>query len=164
MMEPKEELLRRAPEIAAAGWEHRRERHEDERRQLSTRLAAQKAMNKKAIESRVQGHISDEDFAIMKASIQDDLEQIEQGMRALDKEQATIKELIDSTNFRLQNLAHYWKATGVQDRMELQFSLWPEGLRWTADSHFLNTSNHSLYQQVDDMMRDLVGHGGRSRT
>jgi hypothetical protein len=164
MMEPKEELLRRAPEIAAAGWEHRRERHEDERRQLSTRLAAQQAMNMKAIEARVQGVISDEDFAKLKASIQTDLEHIQEGLRALDKEHATMKELIENTNYKLQNLSLSWQAAGLQDRMELQFSLWPEGLRWTPDSHFLNTSNHSLYQQVEEMMRDLVGHGGRSRT
>ncbi|HWF02898.1 MAG TPA: recombinase family protein, partial [Candidatus Angelobacter sp.] len=48
MMEPKEELLNRIPDIAAAAWEHRRARAEEEQRQLTNRLADQKALNKKA--------------------------------------------------------------------------------------------------------------------
>ena len=164
MMEPTEDLLRRAPELAAKGWELRREHHENELRQLNTRLAAQQAMNMKAIEARVQGIISDEDFSKIKQSIQTDLEHIQEGLRALDKEHATMKELIENTNYKLQNLSFWWQAAGLQDRIELQFSLWPEGLRWTPSNFFLNTSNHSLYQQVEEMMRDLVVHGGRSRT
>lgn len=118
----------------------------------------------KAIEARVQGHRSDEDFSIMKASIQTDLEHIQERLRALDKEHATMKELVENTHYKLPNLSFWWQAVGLQDRIELQFQRWPEGLRWTKSNHFLNTSNHSLYQQVGEMMRDLVGHGGRSRT
>ena len=164
MLEPIEDLLRPAPEIAAKGWELRREHHENELRQRNTRLAAQQAMNRKAIEARVQGHISNEEFSTMKASIQTDLEHIQEGLRALDKEHATMKELIENTHYKLRNLSFWWQAVGLQDLIELRFQLWPEGLRRAKSNHFLNTSNHSLYQQVEEMMRDLVGHGGRSRT
>jgi hypothetical protein len=100
----------------------------------------------------------------MKASIQNDLEQLQEGLRALDKEHAAMMELIENTNYKLKNLSFWWRGAGLQDRVELLFSMGPEGFRWTPSNHFLNTSNHSLYQQAEEMMRDLVVHGGRSRT
>jgi hypothetical protein len=75
-----------------------------------------------------------------------------------------MKEAIENKNDKLQNLSFWWQSAGLQDRIELQFSMWPEGYRWTPSNHFLNTSNHSQYQQAEEIMRDLVVHGGRSRT
>jgi hypothetical protein len=121
------------------------------------------AYERESHRSPVQGIISDEDFAKMKVSIQIDLEQIQEGLRALDSEHAATEELIENTNDNLQNLSFRWQTVGLQDRIELQCSLRPAGFRWTPSNHFLNTSNHSRYQQAEEMMRDLSVHGGPSR-
>ena len=160
-MEPKEELLNRVPQMVAAAWKHRKARAEEERRQLTTRLAEQKALQKQTIEARVKGQISDEDFTTMKDSIASEIKLFEQALAALDEEKNGMQELTKTTEYRLKNLALCWQNSNLKDRVELQFSLWPDGLRWTKKDAFLNKGNSSLFQQVEEMMRDLKVNGGR---
>jgi site-specific DNA recombinase len=160
-LQPKEELLNAVPKMVAAAWKHRKERAEEERRQLTTLLNEQKALNQKTIEARVKGQIADEDFAIMKRSITAEIEAFEHQLKALDEEEIGMQELTQAYEYKVKNLAMFWQNANLTDRVELQFSLWSEGLRWTPKSAFLNTLNHSLFQQVEEMMRDLRVDGGR---
>jgi site-specific DNA recombinase len=164
MMQPTMEGVNQVAEAAAASWQHRRVRAEEEQRQLNTRLIEQHALNKQTIEARVKGKISDEDFATMKAAIAAEVAAIEQGLKRLEDERTGMQELIKNTEVRLSNLAKWWQEANLQDRVELQFSLWPDGLSWSHESMFLNTSNRSLYQQVRVMLDEIVKSGGRQRT
>ena len=164
MMQPTMEGVNHVAEAAAASWQHRRVRAEEEQRQLSTRLIEQHALNKQTIEARVKGKISDEDFATMKAAIAAEVAAIEQGLKKLEDERTGMQELIKNTEVRLSNLATWWQKANLQDRIELQFSLWPDGLHWSHERMFLNTANRSLFQQVREMLDDMVKSGGRQRT
>jgi site-specific DNA recombinase len=164
MMQPTMEGVNQVAEAAAASWQHRRVRSEEEQRQLSTRLIEQHTLNKQTIEARVKGKISDEDFATMKAAIAAEVAAIEQGLKRLEDERTGMQELIKNTEVRLSNLAKWWQEANLQDRVELQFSLWPDGLSWSHERMFLNTANRSLFQQVKEMIDGLVLDGGRQRT
>jgi len=69
MMQPTAEGGNQGAQWAAAGWQHRMVRAEEEQRQLTTRLSEQLALNKQTIEAGAKSKISDEDFATMKAAI-----------------------------------------------------------------------------------------------
>jgi len=161
MMQPTADGVIQVAEMAAAGWQHRRVRAEEEQRQLNARLTEQHTLNKQTIEARVKGKISDEDFTTMKAALASEVIAIEQGLKRLEDERTGMRELLKNTEVRLQNLATWWLAANLQDRVELQFSLWPDGLHWSHENFFLNTRNRSLYQMVTEMMRDLGQDGGR---
>jgi hypothetical protein len=88
MMEPTGKLLNCVPQMVAAAWKYRKERAEEERRQLTTRLAEQKALHKQTIEARVKAKISDEDFSTMKDSIASEIKLFKQALAALDQEKA----------------------------------------------------------------------------
>ncbi len=158
------EGVNQVAEAAAAAWQHRKVRAEEEQRQLNTRLIEQHALNKQTIEARVKGKISDEDFSTMKAAIAAEVASIEQGLKRLEDERTGMQELIKNTEVRLSNLARWWQDANLQDRVELQFSLWPDGLSWSHERMFLNTANRSLFQQVKEMIDGLVLDGGRQRT
>jgi site-specific DNA recombinase len=164
MTQPKEEYLRRLPELVETAWEQRKGRAEEERRQLTSRLAEQNALNKKAIEARVKGHISDEDFATMKKAIATEIEHIEHGLKRLNEERDGVQELARIKEYELKNLWETWKNGDLNYRVELQFALAPEGLHWSDTKGFLNTANPHLFQAYTELMRDLVGNGGRQRT
>ena len=161
IMQPTIEGINQVAEMAAAGWQHRRVRAEEEQRQLTLRLTAQHDLNKQTIEARVKGKISDEDFATMKAAIAAEVGTIEQGLKRREDERIGMQELIKNTELRLENLAMWWQKASLEDRVELQFSLWPDGLHWSDENSFLNTRNRSLFQMVREMVRDLSMSGGR---
>ena len=161
---PRPDRERRAPEIAKATWSHRKERTEDEQRRLKARLIEQQGLNKQAITARVQGKISEEDFNVMKQSITDETKLLEHSLLTLEQERATLNELMETTGIRLQNLSRWYQSAGLQEKIELAFSLFPDGLRWSEDSSFLNTGNRSIFQMVEAMVGELEGVGGRPRT
>lgn len=150
-------------EMAAASWQHRKLRAEEEQRQLSTRLIEQHALNKQTIEARVKGKITDTDYETMKSAIGEEVAAIEQGLKRLEDERTGMQELTKNTELRLQNLASWWQNANLQDRIELQFSLWPDGLHWSHEDYFLNTLNRSLFQMVREMFQSFDLDGGPAR-
>lgn len=161
MTQPTEEYLRRLPELAATAWEQRKHHTADEQRQLTARLGEQQALNKQAIEARVKGLISDQDFATLKKAIADEIEHIEHGLRRLEQERNDVQELAKIKEYELKNLAESWQQGDLKYRVELQFALAPDGLRWDSDNGFLNKANPQLFQAYKEMLADLVGDGGR---
>jgi hypothetical protein len=72
-----------------------------------------------------------------------------------------VQELAKIKEYQLKNLWETWKNGDLNYRVELQFALAPEGLHWSDTKGFLNTSNPQLFQAYTELMRDLVGNGGR---
>jgi site-specific DNA recombinase len=164
MTQPREEYLRRLPELVEAAWKQRKASAEEERRQLTSRLAEQNALDKKSIEARVKGQISDQDFATMKKAITDEIEHIEHSLKRLNEERDGVQEIAKIKEYELRNLAESWKNGDLNYRVELQFALAPDGLRWLPDNGFLNKGNQQLFQAFQELLADLVGDGGRQRT
>jgi hypothetical protein len=164
MTQPREDYLQRLPELVEAAWEQRKVKAEEEQRQLTSRLGEQVALNKRTIEARVKGLISDEDYATMKKAIANEIEQIEHAVKRLDDERAGVRELAKIKEYQLKNLWEAWKNGDLNYRIELQFALAPEGLHWSTDNGFLNKANPQLFQAYRELLGDLVGDGGRQRT
>jgi site-specific DNA recombinase len=163
MMEPVQELLDKLPEIAAANWSQRKDRITSERRQLSTRLAEQTALNQKAIEAKLNGELSQEDFAVMKAAIAERTAAINEQLKSLESEQSTMDELLEASRIRLLNLPRTWQKAGVNERQEIQSSLFPEGLRYSPEVLFFEPGNHSLIADVRELVDELVKNGRGER-
>jgi site-specific DNA recombinase len=69
MHQPTMELLERLPEIAKQLWKVRQERVEQDSRALTIRLQDQKHLNSQAIEAKLKGELTEEDFATVKQNI-----------------------------------------------------------------------------------------------
>jgi hypothetical protein len=84
-------------------------------------------------------------------------------VKRLDDERAGVQELAKIKEYQLKNLWEMWKNGDLNYRVELQFAFAPEGLHWSDEKGFLNTTNPHLFQAYRELMRDLVGDGGRQR-
>lgn len=164
MTQPKEEYLRRLPELIDAAWTQRKGTAEQERRQLTTRLADQRTLNKQTIEARVKGLISDADFDTMKKAIAEEIEHIEHGLKRLDDERSGVQEIAKIKEYELKNLAESWLKGDLQYRINLQFALAPDGLRWVNNNGFLNRGNPQLFEAYTQLLKELVGDGAGERT
>ena len=127
-------------------------------------LSEQVALNKRTIEARVKGLISDEDFATMKKAIADEVEHIEHAIQRLDDERAGVRELAKLKEYQLKNLCETWRKSDLNQRVELQFALFPNDLHWEKNNGFLNKTNPQLFQSYKELLGQSVGDGGRQRT
>ena len=66
-----------------------------------------------------------------------------------------MQELAKTLQFTLENLADAWKNGDLQYRVDLQFALAPDGLRWSTDNGFLNKANPQLFQAYKELLGDL---------
>src|SRR5580704_4296025 len=144
MMEPTQELLNRLPEIARTHWKQRLERITTERRTLSTRLTEVKTLNRKILLQKVNGELSGEDFEVLKENVTQQTTELQTQLNALDTEVTTVEGLMEETKRSIVDLVSAWRTGGVQQRQELAFSLYPDGLRYSPETKYFEPHNTLL--------------------
>lgn len=156
MMEPTQELLNRLPEIAKTYWAHRLERITTDRRVLSSRQADAKTLNQKILLQKVNGELSPEDFATLKETVTQQIAEVEAQLNALDAETSTVQGLLEETQRSIVDLVKAWRNGGVQQRQELAFSLYPEGLRYSPETKYFEPHNTLLMNSMHEMIDGLL--------
>jgi hypothetical protein len=156
MMEPTQELLNRLPEIAKTYWARRLERVTTERRVLSSRLANAKTLNQKILLQKVNGELSAEDFATLKETVTQQTAEAEAQLNALDAETSTVQGLLEETQRSIVDLVKAWRTGGVQQRQELAFSLYPDGLRYSPETKYFEPHNILLMNSMHEMIDGLL--------
>lgn len=156
MMEPTQELLNRLPEIARTYWTHRLERITTERRVLSNRLADATTLNQKILLQKVNGELSAEDFATLKETVTKQRADVEAQLNTLDAETSTMQRLLEQTQRNIVDLVGAWRTGTVQQRQELAFSLYPDGLQYSPETHYFEPHNILLMNSVEEMMTNIM--------
>lgn len=156
MLEPTQEFLLRLPEIAKAYWAHRLERITIERRQLSNRLAENKTLNQRILLQKVNGELSPEDFAMLKETVNQQKAEAEAQLAQLDAESKTMEGLLEETRKNIVDLAKAWKNGSVQQRQELAFSLYPDGLVYSRETRYFEPRNLLLMQAMREMFDEIL--------
>ena len=100
---------------------------------------------------------------MMKATITERTAAINEQLKSLESEHSTMKELLEASRVRLLNLPRTWQKAGVNERQEIQSSLFPEGLRYSPEVLFFEPGNHSLIADVRELIDELVKNGRGER-
>jgi site-specific DNA recombinase len=155
MMQPTMELLAMLPELAARQWEARKTRIATEARTLKNRQADQQTLNRKAIEAKLKGDLSPEDFAVLKNSLTEEAYRINAEINALDSERSTMEDLIRQARAQLVDLVTAWKTGNVNQRQELSKGLFPEGLVFSHELKFFEPANVPITQMASRFLENL---------
>jgi hypothetical protein len=144
------------PGIAKTYWAHRLERIKNERRRLSTVLADTRALNQKILLQKVNGELSAEDFAMLKETVTKQKDEAETQLEALDSETSSMNALLQEQQNSVVDLVGAWKNGGVQQRQEIAWSLYPDGLRFSRETKYFEPGNVLLMNTMQEMIADLV--------
>jgi site-specific DNA recombinase len=161
MLEPTADaLVNVIPKVAKAKWQQRQQGISEQNRVLSARLDDQHALNRKLIEAKLRGELSQADFDLMKTQIIQTVQGIEESQKDLISEAETIHTLTADTERQLVDLYGTWKAAGLSERQELQSALFPDGLVYSEAERFLCTANESLQQALlQSLLEETSTHG-----
>jgi hypothetical protein len=163
MMQPTAELIAKLPDIAESNWKVRRKRIEDEQRTLQNRLNENNALNLRAIEARIKGDLSADDFEKFKGANNKTISDIEEQLKALQSECFTMAQLMADARRSIVNLAKTWLEADLARRQEIQTALFPDGLVFSPDSLFFEPRNHTLMQSVSELVTVLINDGRGER-
>ncbi|HZQ18055.1 MAG TPA: recombinase family protein [Terriglobales bacterium] len=155
LMAPTAEFLAELPLIAAREWETRKVRIGKDAETLSKRLADQETLNRKAIQAKIDGEISAEDFRVMKESLSAESERIREQIRALDSERSTMQDLTSQAQVQVIDLVAAWNNASVNQKQEMAKGLFPEGLFFSEETKFFEPRNRVL---IDMSLRWLEEH------
>jgi hypothetical protein len=156
MLVPTQEFLNRLPEIAKNHWAHRLDRVRNERRRLSTVLQDVKTSNQKILLQKVNGDLSPEEFGMLKETVTQQRTDAEDQLAALDSESSSIETLLQETQNNIIDLVGAWKNGGVQQRQELALNLFPEGLRFSQETLFVEPGNTLLMNIMHEMNANIL--------
>jgi site-specific DNA recombinase len=156
MMKPTQQFLNELPRIAKTYWSQRLERITAERRRISTILGDVKTLNQKILLQKVNGELSAEDFAMLKETITKQKDDAETQMAELDSETRTMDVLLQETENNIVDVVGAWNRGNAQQRQELAWSLYPEGLRFSRETKYFEPGNALLMNSMQEMMSDLA--------
>ena len=109
MLKPTAYLLSKIPELAARSWEDRKSRIAADAKVLSNRLAEQNTLNQKAIVAKLNGTLSEDDFQLMKKSVNEEKLRIESDIKTLDSERSSMEDLISQTQNQVIDFGESWR-------------------------------------------------------
>lgn len=155
MLVPTQEFLNDLPRIAKNLWAHRLERLDNERKRLNTALTTAKALNQKILLQKINDELSAEDFSILKETVTKQRTEAETQLSALDTETASIQVLMEGTQREIVDLVGMWKKGGAQQRQEVAFGLYPDGLFYSRETLFIEPRNTLLMNAMQEMIEYL---------
>jgi DNA invertase Pin-like site-specific DNA recombinase len=155
MLVPTQEFLNDLPRIAKNLWARRLERVSNERRRLNTSLADARELNQKLLLKNLNGELSEEDFVTLKETVTQQKTAAETQLAALDTETASMQVLMEGTQREIVDLVGAWKEGGVQQRQELAFGLYPDGLYFSRETRFFEPRNTLLMNAMQEMIACL---------
>jgi hypothetical protein len=155
IIQPEAHLLASLPTLAARSWEQRKERIATDARVLARRLQDQTTLNEKAIKAKLLGELAEDDFKVMKASIDRETQQIQAQIAALDAESSSMQQLIQQTDAAVIHFGKSWDAAVPTRKREIQSALFPEGLAYDPETFYFCPSNPSLLQLLNAVLDDM---------
>lgn len=155
MLVPTQAFLNDLPRIAKNRWAQRLERLNSERRRLNTALADARCLNQRILLKNLNGDMSAEDFAMLKETVTQQKTNAETQLAALDAETSAMQSLMEGTQREIVNLVGMWQRGGVQQRQELAFSLYPDGLYFSRETRFFEPRNVLLQNAMQEMITYL---------
>jgi hypothetical protein len=117
-MEPTAELLAQLPKRIATKWKGRKERIASEARQLTSHLAEQTALNRRAVIAKLNGELSEDDFIEVKNAISEEKLRLESAKKALDSERGTMDEMLKQAERQAVDLVGAWEKGNAYQRQE----------------------------------------------
>jgi site-specific DNA recombinase len=156
MMQPTAELIAKLPDIAESNWKQRSKRVEDEKRVLQTRLNENESLNLRAIEARIKGELSAADLQKFKEANDRSISDISEQLKTLQSECFTMEQLLADARRSIVNLAKTWQKGDLARKQEIQTALFPDGLVFSPDFLFFEPRNHTLMQQVSELVSTLI--------
>ncbi len=97
----------------------------------------------------MEGEISKEEFEEANAKFRDDVQAIEEKLRALDSARATSDAFVQFAELQLTDMAHVWRIASPEQCARVQNLLFESGLDYSPKSGFLNRSESSLFNALE---------------
>lgn len=159
-MEASAEFLAQLPVIATREWETRKIRIGKDAEMLSKRLADQETLNRKAIQAKINGEISPEDFKLMKDSISAESERIKEQISALDSERSDMQTLMAQAQVQAFDFVKAWKDATINQKQEMAKGLFDGSLLYSDEMGFFEPRNQVI---IDMQIRWLREHEHEGR-
>jgi hypothetical protein len=140
---------------AALSGLQRKERIATDSRSLARRLQDQTTLNEKTIKAKLLGELSEDDFKVMKASIDRETHQVQAQIAALDAESSSMRTIMQQTDEAVIHFGKSWEAAVPTRRREIQSALFPEGLAYDPETFYFCPLNPSLLQLLNDTLAQM---------
>jgi len=153
------DLLAKLPRLAAATWAARKQTIANAAKQLTRRMNEQTTLNRRLIEAKLKGEISQSDFQSMKMSIDTEVEAIENERKLLDSEALTMESLTKQKDHQPVNFAHVWQRGTFTQKVEMQRAFFPDGLVFSLENLFFEPRNHQVMERYSLLFDALMEVG-----
>lgn len=154
MIQPHADYWRNLSENAAA----KAEQNQEAQRQIKKELTEHRDKHARAVQARINGEISQEDFEIWKSSASVTVERLEWILKDLEAAQDAVQVAREAKVLSDASFSEVWtKAATLEEKQTFQTSLFPRGIFWSKENSFFEPENRSLMVLVSEMIDAMDG-------
>jgi site-specific DNA recombinase len=142
------------PKLAAKVWSAGQRDEQKEVRRLEARLAEQKRLKRKLLDSMFEGTISNATYKETEEEFRVEIAATENALRDLDDRQLTQDAFLRFAKLHMANIAGAWQAATAEQKHRVQNLLFEDGLFYSEKTGILNRSKSCLFSVVEGFGRE----------
>jgi hypothetical protein len=154
MIQPHADYWQNLSENAAA----KLEKNQEAQRILKKELTEHRDKHARAVQARINGEISQEDFEIWKSSAATDVARLETILNDLQAAEEGVQTAKEAKTLSSVSFSTAWtNAETLDQKQAFQSSLFPIGIFWSKQNAFFEPENRSLMSLVSEMIDTMDG-------
>ena len=150
-LQPNEATVASFPRIAAKVWAQKRGNAEVEGKRLMSKREDIRQLKSALLKAKLRGEVSNADYQQANAEFVDEIGELEQQLEVIASSQATLESFVRFAELMLADIAAAWQRANPEQRQRVQNLLFPEGISYSPKEGFLNRSNSSLFNVLEEM-------------
>ncbi len=147
------------PAIAAEVWARRQGDSSMTTKELTARLEEQKKLKAELLRARLRGEVSQADYAQANVDFDDEIEVVTQQIHALRSQRGTLDDFLRFSKLMLVDVSAAWQQADAEQRLRVQNFLFRDGVAYHQQQKFLNTTNPTLFQQLNSLTHPEIAVG-----
>lgn len=154
MIQPHADYWQNLSENATA----KAEKNQEVQRQIKKELSEHREKHARAVQARINGEISQEDFEIWKSSAARDVERLETILNDLQGAQDVVQTASQAKALSDASFSKLWtEAASLEERQAFQTGLFPRGIFWSKENSFFEPENRPLMSLLSEMIDAMDG-------
>jgi site-specific DNA recombinase len=158
-LQPRPEVLKHFPKVAARVWSQKQTEYEKSRRALTRQLEQFQALSDNLMEKWLQGRVTDavhqrygDEYAARIAALEADL-------RQLDDSEAGFDAFLRFSELALVDMPKIWELATPEEKVRVRNLLFGDSLMCSPENKLSNSTNPTLFSVLSEIGSTKIGDG-----
>ena len=155
-LQPDRDAITAFPKIAAKVWAPRQADADASTKRLLMRLQDAKELKAELLRAKLRAEVSQPDYEEANGQYTEEIAALGERLQLIQSSKERLERFVGFAELMLVDIGGAWRKAGAEQRVRVQNLLFGEGLLYSKQLGFLNTSKPSLFTVLEEISTEKV--------